>query len=157
MTERREAGGEWWATVVHRFSSHVREESAFLAQYEQLVGQIADAATAFLLQMIVEDERRHHALFEDMTRAAIGGAPSDLPAPAALDAATAERLLEPTERFLTAEREDQEQLRVLRRALRPARDETLWPLLVELVEIDTQKHITILEYLRGRLRGAAKG
>src|SRR5262245_25102461 len=145
-----EPSGEWWANVTHRFSTHVREESAFLAQYEELVDEVGDPGIQFLLRMIVDDERRHHALFEDMTQAALGGAPSDLPEPPALDAATATRLLEPTERFLGAERDDQEQLRALRRTLRPARDHTLWPLLVELVEIDTEKHITILEYVRAR-------
>jgi bacterioferritin (cytochrome b1) len=152
-----EPSGEWWANVTHRFSAHVREESAFLAQYEELVDQVGDPGTQFLLRMILDDERRHHALFEEMTQAALGGAPTDLPGPPALDAATAARLLEPTERFLAAEHDDQEQLRSLRRTLRPARDDTLWPLLVELVEIDTEKHITILEYLRARLRRAAKG
>ena len=56
----------------------------------------------------------------------------------------------------TAERDDQEQLRGTAARVGPARDETLWPLLVELVEIDTEKHITILEYLRVRLRAAGE-
>jgi hypothetical protein len=69
----------------------------------------------------------------------------------------ARRLLEPTERFLEAERDDRAQLRRLRKELKPARSNTLWPLMVELMEIDTDKHIRILEYLGTRLRDAAKG
>jgi rubrerythrin len=148
--------GEWWARISHRFSTHVREESAFLTQYEQLAGQVGDAGIEFLLRMILEDERRHHLLFEEMTAAAIGGTDA-VPAPPAPDPEMARTLLEPTERFLEAERDDQTQLRHLRKELKPLRDGTLWSLMVELMEIDTEKHIRILEYLRTRLRNAAKG
>jgi len=34
------------------------------------------------------------------------------------------------------------------------RTDTLWPLLVELMEIDTAKHVRILEYLAERLAAA---
>jgi rubrerythrin len=152
----REASDEWWAHINHRFSSHVREESAFLEQYEELAGEVGDAGVEFLLQLILDDERRHHALFEDMMEAARDGS-SAVPAAPAPATASARRLLEPTERFLQAEREDQAQLRRLRKELKPARDDTLWPLLVELMEIDTEKHIRVLEYLHRRLQNAVKG
>jgi rubrerythrin len=152
----RETSGEWWARVSHQFSTHVREESAFLTQYEELAGRVGDEGIEFLLQLILEDERRHHAFFEEMMNAATTGA-DGIPAPPAPAAATARSLIEPTERFLEAERDDRAQLRHLRKELKPARDDTLWPLLVELMEIDTEKHIKILEYLRRRLERAVKG
>jgi rubrerythrin len=147
--------GEWWAKVNHQFASHVRQETSFLQEYEDLVERVGDAGIAFLLRMILEDERRHHELFEEMSRAALGEEDA-LPAAPAPDRATAVALLEPTERFLAAERDDQVTLRRLRKELKPARDDTLWPLLVELMEIDTEKHIRVLEYLRQRLRAATK-
>ncbi len=147
--------GEWWARVNHQFASHVRQETAFLEEYERLVEQVGDAGIAFLLRMILEDEHRHHELFEEMSRAALGEAGA-LPTAPEPDRATAKALLEPTERFLDAERDDQATLRRLRKELKPARDDTLWPLLVELMEIDTGKHIRVLEYLRRRLRAAAR-
>ncbi|HTK16815.1 MAG TPA: hypothetical protein VL769_10520 [Acidimicrobiia bacterium] len=150
-------GGEWWARVNHQFSTHVREESAFLTQYEELAGRVGDAGIEFLLRMILEDERRHHLLFEEMTAAALDSGEPRMPPPPAPDAEMARTLLEPTERFLDAERDDRIQLRHLRKELKPARDDTLWPLMVELMEMDTEKHIRILEYLRARLRDAAKG
>jgi rubrerythrin len=152
----REPSGEWWARVTHQFSSHVREELAFLQQYEDLAGHVGDVGIEFLLRLILEDEHRHHTLFEEMTEAATQGGDT-IPAPPTPAAATARALLEPTERFLEAERDDQAQLRRLRKELKPARDDTLWPLLVELMEIDTEKHIKILEYLRRRLERAVKG
>jgi rubrerythrin len=156
MTNTSETqSGEWWAKVNHQFASHVRQETSFLEEYERLVEQVGDAGIAFLLRMILDDERRHHALFEEMSKAA-RGVEDALPAAPAPDAATAAALLEPTERFLAAERDDQVTLRRLRKELKPARGDTLWPLLVELMEIDTEKHIRVLEYLRQRLRAAAK-
>ena len=156
MSHNDAQSGEWWAKVNHQFASHVRQETAFLEQYEQLVEQVGDDGIAFLLRMILADEHRHHELFEEMSRAALGDDPAAVPAPPAPDRATAKALLEPTERFLDAERDDQETLRRLRKELKPAREDTLWPLLVEMMEIDTEKHIRVLEYLRQRLRAAAK-
>src|SRR5207248_3770178 len=133
----------------------VREESAFLEQYDELAGRVGDDGIEFLLRLILDDERRHHMLFEEMMRAVSGGA-DGIPAPPAPGETVARSLLEPTERFLEAERDDQAQLRRLRKELKPAREDTLWPLLVEMMEIDTEKHIRILEYLRRRLRNAVK-
>ena len=91
----KEPSGEWWASIIHAFQAHVREETAFLEKYQEAVAGVDDAALRFLLEMILEDERRHHALFEQMAE-------------------------------------------------------------VGLMEIDTQKHVTILEYVQKRLRVAAK-
>lgn len=148
--------GEWWAKVNHQFASHVRQETAFLEQYEELVEEVGDPGIAFLLRMILADEHRHHELFEEMSRAALGESDAAVPAPPAPDRDMAAALLVPTERFLDAERDDQQTLRRLRKELKPARDDTLWPLLVEMMEIDTEKHIRVLEYLRQRLRAAVK-
>lgn len=151
----REPSGEWWAGVIHQFQAHVREESSFLATYEEAVARSTDDAFRFLLRVILDDERRHHELFDEMSRAALGEGET-VPAPPAPDPETARTLLEPTERFLAAERDDQAKLRALRKDLAPAARDTLWPLLVELMEIDTQKHVRILEYLRDRLRAGTK-
>jgi hypothetical protein len=64
--------------------------------------------------------------------------------------------LDATSRFLAAEREDRDQLRRLRRELAAAGKASMWPLVVELMEIDTAKHIRILEELRTRLHDRAE-
>jgi len=150
----REPDSEWWVSITHSFQAHVREETAFLERYERAVEQADDPAITFLLRMILDDEHRHHALFEEMSAAALGER-DGLPRVPSPTPACARELLEPTERFLDAERADGEQLRRLRKELGPVRDETLWPLLVELMEIDTRKHVLVLEYLRSRLRAVA--
>jgi hypothetical protein len=42
------------------------------------------------------------------------------------------------------------------RDLRSVEDVTLWPLLVELMEHDTAKHLAILEFLRNHAKGSAR-
>lgn len=151
------ADDQWWAAIIHQFKTHVREEGAFLEAYERLVHEASDPSVKFLIGAVLDDERRHHALFEAMADAAAGaGDPDTVPPSPKLSPDSALRLLEPTERFLEAEQEDRVRLAQLRRQLKPVRADTLWPLLVELMEIDTGKHIRILEYLRDRLRDAAR-
>jgi rubrerythrin len=150
----RAAEGEWWADVIHAFQAHVRDESHFLTAYHEFLDRAEDESIRFLLELILDEERRHHDLFTAMTESAVrqpGSGPLGAPRLAPSEAAA---LLEPTERFLEAERDDHKRLRALRRTLRPARRDTTWPLIVELMELDTTKHMRILEYLRDRLRDA---
>jgi rubrerythrin len=147
--------GEWWATVIHEFRAHVREEVGFLEAYEALVAGSEDESVRFLLELIVADEHRHHDLFSSMAEASVGGDDA-LPAAPRISPAAARLLLEPTTRFLEAEHEETRKLAALRRELKPVRTDTLWPLLVELMEFDTAKHVRILEYLRDRLAEAAR-
>jgi rubrerythrin len=147
---------DWWARVTHAFQAHVREERHHLEAYESLARGITDPGTAFLVELILEDERRHHALFERLAATARGdGGRTGMPPSPRPAREEAERLLEPTERFLDAEHDDQDKLRALAAELDGVEDR-LWRLLVELMDLDTRKHVAILEYLHERLRAAAR-
>lgn len=146
-----EQSNEWWVAVSHAFASHVREERHLLEEYERLAATTADAGTRFLLELIVADERRHHELFERLGADALRGVHELVPDPPSPPAGEIPVLLEQTRRFVQVERDDAESLGQLRRQLRPVRDETLWRLLVELMQLDTEKHLRILTYLERRL------
>jgi hypothetical protein len=153
MKTLSQVDGEWQARVLHAFRSHVRGERQVIDDYGRLVRQTADPGTRFLLEQILADERRHHEQFS--ARAAEGFGPSSeatptmpLPNPSPDEVV---ELLDATARFLAAEREDRAQLRRLRRELSAAGKDSAWPLVVELMEIDTAKHIRLLEELRVRL------
>jgi hypothetical protein len=143
---------EWWATVTHEFQAHVREETGFLEAYEALVAGCDDETVRFLLELIVADERRHHDLFSSLADAAVAGGGG--PTPPGVTPEEAARLLEPTRRFLDAEREESRKLAALHKELKPLHSDTSWPLIVELMQIDTAKHVRILEYLCERLAAA---
>lgn len=158
MRRQRQPSDEWWTSITHAFRAHVRDEAAFIESYRDLVEGISDPGTKFLVETILEEERRHHELFERMADAALAQVPPEdptLPRPPQLNPDEAAALREPTERFLEAEQEDREELQRLAKELKPVRDDTLWRLLVELMEMDTRKHIRILEYLDRRIRAAS--
>ena len=141
---------EWWVEISHAFNAHVREEVGILEAYEQLCETVDDEGIRYLLRLILDDEHRHHQLFEDLAAAARDDDPDAVPPP---PRPRGDReLLAQTQRFLEIEREDYDHLVELRKKLRPAADDTLWRLLVELMQLDTEKHIRILEYLTSRLK-----
>jgi hypothetical protein len=148
----RRLSPEWWAEISHEFQAHVREEAQFLHAYRELADGIADEGVRLLIELIVDDEERHHALMARIAAAARGDLGEDALSAPDLSADELDRLLPPTEQFLEAEREDRRRLQELARTLRPLQDENLWPLLVELMEMDTRKHVRILEYLRHHMR-----
>jgi hypothetical protein len=99
---------------------------------------------------VLEDEHRHHRLLDEMCNRICGDAtlherPESVPRIVDQHGATAGiELLETTARFLALEREDTRMLRRL----------TLLELLVHLMQLDTEKHIHILEFIRKHARDA---
>jgi hypothetical protein len=47
---------------------------------------------------------------------------------------------------LASEKKDRDELKELRREVRPIEDRTLWGVLLELMQRDTDKHIAIIEF-----------
>jgi rubrerythrin len=145
------ASAEWSARIAHAFSSHVREESTILESYEQLAAEASDDGVRMLLGLILADEHRHHELFERLAAAARNDQAGAIPLPPIASANATTALRAQAERFLEVERNDAQSLHRLRKDLKPAAGTTLWRLLVDLMELDTRKHIHILEYLRDRV------
>jgi rubrerythrin len=148
----KQLSSEWWTAITHEFQAHVREEEHFLDSYRELVDGIDQPGARLLVELIIEDEERHHALMARLAQEARDAEEEGDTAAPRFSAVEAARLLEPTERFLDAERDDRRRLRDLASALKPLRDANIWPLVIELMEIDTRKHIRVLEYLRARMR-----
>ena len=150
---------EWWAGISHAFASHVRDENYVLDRYAELAASTADPGTRFLLQLILADEQHHHQVFEQLRAAAAPDASGDnLPGPPDPPAAEVPVLLEQTQRFIDFERQDAASLKALGRQLRSSSGDagTLWRLLVELMELDTEKHLRILDYLKRHLEDRAR-
>lgn len=148
----KKGSNEWWTQLSAAFDAHVRSEAHSIEEYERLHDVLDDPGTRFLLNLILEDERRHHALFERLASAARNE--GDAPPEPQLDADAVAQLAEPTRRYLADEREDRHHLERLRREL-GGRHAGLWSLLIELLDLDTQKHVRILEYLDACVTEAA--
>jgi len=157
MTILRRIDGECRARLMHAFQVHVRAERHVLDDYASFMERTTDPGIRFLIEQILADERRHHELFIALANDSLASSDSEapmIPVPHPTPAEAAE-LLEATSEFLAVERDDREQLRWLRREVSATGSESLWPVVLEVMETDTAKHIRLLQELHTRLRHAA--
>lgn len=141
-------------TVLQLLERHGGAEGEALDAYERLVARPGiDEEVRYLVQMILEDEARHHRMFEEMAntlRSVLWEVPMEPRLPAAERRHDPE-LLAATERILAFERKDAKELRALRRRLRRASLPSVHLLAVEMMLHDTAKHIDMLRYVKERL------
>jgi len=123
-----------------------------LVEYRDVAATSSSRAFRYLSDLIIEDEIRHHRVFRDLASALKNDAELDPAEPAIPhigkwgdDATTVLRL---TETLLERERADAKELRHLASELKSLKQETLWQLLVKLMEMDTAKHIEILKFVK---------
>jgi hypothetical protein len=67
-----------------------------------------------------------------------------------------EQLIPELEKLLAFERQDAKELKDLEKRFKDYRRTTIWPLLTELMALDTQKHIRILEFLLHHAKQTAR-
>ncbi len=142
----------WERGLFGHLTEHIVEERGLLEEYANIAEATASNALAYLIKLLMADERRHHLIFEQLAHSLKTSAEmrDGSPAVPRLDFQADDRVevLEVTARLLDREEQDLRELRRLRRELRDVEDTTLWGLLVELMERDTDKHIAILAFVR---------
>lgn len=143
--------------LLRMLETHGEREGAALESYEKVASSSStDGAVHYLVRLILEDERRHHRVFQEMAnelRTYIWEVDVEPRLPSMSDAPSPELLAE-TERLLAFEKQDSKELRHLRSALRRTPQTSLQLLLVDLMLHDTNKHISILEFIRERARAS---
>jgi rubrerythrin len=135
--------------IVSMLAEHAASEEALLERYRRFVTGAASPAARYLVRLIVDDEERHHRLLAEMANAVAWESSDSSPTETVPDLYP-ERdgaLAEETKALLATEVEDRHQLRRLHRQLAPYQETTLWELLVQLMELDTEKHVHILRFL----------
>lgn len=143
----------WEGDVLAELSSHVEAEREVLAEYARAAETVEEPDVRYLIRLILDDEVRHHRLLEEIARSLHSAADWQEHTPRVPDRGSqplSEDVRRLTARFLAVEREDRRSLRALRHRLRPVQDTTLWPLLVDLMALDTEKHLRILKALAAR-------
>jgi len=135
-----------------QLADHVAAEADHVARYRAMAENPGTPESArFLLRLVIDDEERHHRLFRQIALAVGNGIAwrdDSGSVPGLTPWEDHPELLEATEQFLDAEREDRKQLHEMRKELRPMRDTSLWPLLLELMERDSEKHILMLGFIK---------
>lgn len=140
--------------VVDWINRHGREEAVLLEEYERIAQESPSPVVRYLVNLIVEDERRHHRVLGDIAHAiAWGGLKNPVPAvPRMVVGAADSEFVAQTKKLLASERKDKADLRQLRRRLR-SYSGTIWPLLIDLMLLDTDKHMRILRHIVRRRPG----
>jgi hypothetical protein len=141
----------WDEQLLAHFEEHVGDELTLIEEYLGFRDR-GPEYVRYLIDLILDDESRHHQTFKELVNHVRSGVDFRDYGPQVPyvqgSADQRQALLEATERFLAFERADEKSLRRLQKELRPVRDTTLFSLLVELMELDTQKHIAVLEFIR---------
>lgn len=135
--------------------AHVTNEAGILSDYEAMADQSHAPYITYLLNVIAEDEERHHRFYEEWANSLrahtefreVGEAVPD-----ARREPNPKEILRQVERMLAFEEADQKHLRELQKHIKDYRDVTVWPLLVRLMQFDTEKHIEILKFIQKHAR-----
>ena len=146
---------EWEQDVFEHISNHGHVEGEILDEYARLADdETISPAFSYLAGIILEDEVRHHRVFEELaeTMRQMGANSHETPPIPSLRGLHADRvqIQRVTDRLLDVERADQRELKDLAKRLKEFDKVTLWGLLIELMLDDTEKHIKILKFIRDR-------
>ncbi|MGO9344519.1 MAG: hypothetical protein ACLP6E_18685 [Acidimicrobiales bacterium] len=135
--------------LVEMLARHGKEEGELLSRYQRFADVASAPENRYLVKLIADDERRHHALLVEMANAIAWGLIDESSDPVLPDMthgdAGNEVLAEETVRLIQAEKRDRVEIKLLRKRLRSFKNVSLWTLVAELMLLDTEKHIRILE------------
>ena len=148
---------EWELDIYRHMAGHGQVEGEILDEYQKLADdEEIPPAFAYLARIILEDEVRHHRIFDELAenvRQMVEGSDDPSPIPSLqgfhTDRVHIQRL---TERLLEFERDDERELKDLAKRLKDLDKVTLWGLLLDLMIDDTRKHIKILEFIQDRAK-----
>lgn len=140
--------------LIALLSEHGPREGAALSSYQRLIDDVEDEGIRYLMSMILDDERRHHRIIDEMlnTIQSFVWEVDVTPSTPSVRRGSMPEVHARTLELLALEREDAKELRALRRALRSGRAYPVHGLLVEMMEQDTAKHIAILEFIADRTK-----
>lgn len=154
MTDESSAGPSPWERDLYaHLSSHVQGERGLLEEYKAAADASPSKALRYLVNLLIEDEIRHHRLFNELAQSLKSESLHSGEEPVVpyfdLDRSPDRAaVIELTDQLLEREQQDSSELKRLRRELRDVKDTSLWGLLVDLMARDTEKHIAILRFAR---------
>ena len=133
---------KWAFDVVDRLAEHTHGAVDLHDRYQDLWRR-ADATTRFLLQLLLEDERRQQQLTVGLALA-VSGDHHALPDVALIQDPT---LVGSARALREAEENDRGALSELRESLLAVPESELWVLVVELLIADADRRIRILQFV----------
>ena len=148
----------WESDLFRHLTLHMQNEGELLARYKTLSEQADAEYITYLVGMIFEDEIRHHRLFTELVNALRSAVErtDESSVPLVRNVANPEELRAATSELLDRERADARELKRLSKELRDLRGTSVWPVLVEVMERDTEKHQSILAFIKDQLDAQMK-
>ena len=143
--------------LLNEFEAHEAKEEKSLEIYKKTLGEMANPMTRFLLQMIVSDEEKHRAVVHAMVATLKGSLNWTKPAGSLEDSGNLAgmdgKLREATEEFIQIEKEGIKEYKTLLNES-SGYYHGLFKILIDSMIRDSEKHVELLEFLRGSLEAA---
>lgn len=141
--------------LLNEFEAHEAKEEKSLEYYRKIMGEMPNAMTRFLLQLIVSDEEKHRAVIHAMVATLKGSLNWTRPS-GSLEgsgdlAGINGKLREATEEFIRIEKAGIQEYKTLVDKSSGYYD-GLFKVLIDSMMRDSEKHIELLEFLRESLR-----
>jgi len=142
--------------LLNEFEAHESKEEKALEFYRKTLEQLPDPLTRFLMQLIVSDEEKHRAVIHAMVATLKGSLTWTKPA-GSLEGGDLTsmngRLRGVTDEFIRLEKDGIREYRTL------AKESTgyyhgLFKILLDSMIRDSEKHVELLEFLKGNLKAA---
>ena len=141
--------------LLNEFEAHESKEEKSLEYYKKVLGDMPNPMTRFLLQLIISDEEKHRAVIHAMVATLKGSLNWTKPAGSlegGAELATINgNLREATEEFIKIEKEGIKDYKTLI-GESSGYYHGLFKVLMDSMIRDSEKHIELLEFLRGSLR-----
>jgi len=151
-TERLAGASVSEQELYEHLTEHVQNERSVLEAYVAAAEATDSKALAYVVKLLIDDERRHHVLFQELADSLKHDAEfhSGDPAIPRLDftLVNGAAVRELTDDLINRERADLKELKKLRKDVSDLKDTTLWSLLVELMQRDTDKHVAMLRFVQ---------
>jgi rubrerythrin len=142
--------------LLNEFEAHEAKEEKSLEYYRKIMGEMPNPMTRFLLQMIVSDEEKHRAVIHAMVATLKGSLNWSKP-PGNLEGGSLpgvnEKLREATEEFIQIEKAGIKEYKTLV-AESSGYYHGLFKVLIDSLIRDSEKHVELLDFLRGSLKAA---
>jgi hypothetical protein len=157
MTDESNRGPSAWERQLWtHLTDHIEAERGLLEEYSEVAKQAQSKAFGYIVNLLIEDEIRHHRIFRELaksleTEALLRREDPIVPYPD-FDQADRAAVFDCTQRLLKNEEQDARELKRLQRELHDVKDTTLWSLLVDVMQRDTQKHIALLRFVKKHAR-----
>jgi len=144
--------------LLNQFEAHEREERQFVEGYRSIVDDHPNPLIRFLLQMIIADEEKHHAVVHAMAaslRADLtwSGEETTLHNLGEISPDEKRELLRLTAAFIAAEKQGIKETKSLAKASKGYYQGSFELLLRTIIQ-DSEKHLTILEFIEKTLKQA---